>query len=513
MTRFPSVAVDIDTIEPGPVRYSFCSLVTNPGQYSNMVASFRARGFDTPDCEFLYADNSAGNRHDGYGGLNALIGKARGRHAVLIHQDILAIDDRARLDRVLADLDARAPDWAVAGNAGFDIDGKVAWRLTASDGYNTRVGDLPARVETLDENLLILRKEALLGVSRDLSGFHLYGTDLVQQAAFRGWSAHVIDFHLEHLGLTEIDAGLLAAIDAFRAKYRRALKPKRLRTTVTHIPFGRDTLKSIRHRRRMGHLAAGTRPLFDYKAFRQRRKDARLYREDDRRGARYRLDGVTFQLPPHSPPAGLRAILAGSYERLERELTRKWLPKDLPAIELGGSYGIVSHAIRGHLDPDAALTIVEANPELIDICRGNVALAGTGEAEVLNAALAYGADKVRFTVTRGLHTSHVDTGTCGADDDGSRQIEVPATTLAGLLSARGIDGRYSLVCDIEGAEFDLFLNDTEALSRCAIAVVEFHPDPFVRRGTSTSAFLDHVRAAGFEIAETQANVLVATRAG
>ncbi len=511
MTRFPEGTVEVDSLADGGVRYSFCSLVTNPEQYGDMVASFRKRGFGPDDCEFIYADNTAGNRHDGYGGINTLIHKARGKYVVLIHQDSLAIDDRAHLDAVLAELDAADPGWALAGNAGATARRRTARRMTSTMGYNERIGDLPVRVETLDENLLVLRRAANLGPSRDLSGFHMYGTDLVQQAAFRGWSAWVVDFHVEHLGLTEIDDGFLASVDAFREKYCRITKPKLLCTAVTYVPFGRNYAKSTRHRRRLGHLAAGTKPFIDLRAFRRRLSDARYHRRDDRRGARYELDGTTFQLPPRSPVPALKAILTGSYERPERELSKKWLPPDLPAVELGGSYGIVSHTLRKHLNDDSRLIVVEANPDLIDICKGNVATAGAGNTEVVQAALAYGRDTVRFTITSGLHTSHVSMGGEAAVEPGDREIDVPAITLAGLLADKGIDGSYGLVCDIEGGEFDLFQNDAEALSRCAMAIVELHPDPFVRRGESTSAFLESVRAAGFEIVETMANVIAARR--
>lgn len=503
--------MDVDGLPGGGVRYSFCSLVNNPAQYAGMVASFRKRGFSGDDCEFIYADNSGGNRHDGYSGINTLIDKARGKYTVVIHQDSLAIDDRAHLDTVLAELDAADPNWALAGNAGGTDKRKTARRLTSSIGYNERIGDLPVRVETLDENLIILRKEDNLGPSRDLSGFHLYGTDLVQQAVFRGWSAYVIDFHIEHLGLTEIDEDFLASIDAFRDKYCRAIRPKLLCTAVTYVPFGRRYSKSTRHRKRLGYQAAGTEPRFDFRAFRRRLSDARYQRRDDKCGARYTLDGATFQLPPRSPVPALKAILTGSYERPERELSKKWLPPDLPVIELGGSYGIVSHTLRKHLNDDARLIILEANPDLIDICRNNVEQAGADKTEVVQAALAYGQYMVRFTVTSGLHTSHVAIGGETVGETSDREIEVPAITLAGLLTEKGIDGDYGLVCDIEGGEFDLFLNDVEALSRCALAIVELHPDPFVRRGESTSAFLESVSAAGFEVVEVMANVIAAKR--
>ncbi len=507
-TQFPYDTVNVETRGDDELHYSFCSLVTNPKQYADMVQSFRERGFDKPDCEFLYLDNTEANKGDGYSGLNRLIHRAKGKYAILLHQDILAVDGRDQLDRVLEDLDRHDPNWALAGNAGSTGRNKARRRMTSSMGYNEKVGDLPARVETLDENLMILRREALLGCSNDLSGFHLYGTDLVQQAAFRGWTAYVIDFHIEHLGLTEIDKPFVNAVDAFRRKYRSALKPKLLSTPVTFVPMGRDYLKSLRHRQRLGHRANATTPVVDLKALRRRLSDKKYHLNDDKRGARYTLEGTTFQLPPRSPVDALRAILAGSYEKPERELSRQWLPKDLPAIELGGSYGIVSYVLRDHLDDDQSLTIVEANPDLIEICRNNVALAGRENTEVIQAALAYGQDTVSFTVTEGLHTSHVTTGETQFE---GREITVPAVSLDDLLERQGITGEFSLVCDIEGAEFDLFLHDTAALKRCAMAVVEFHPAVFVERLQSVSEFLHLVQEAGFEIVATQQNVLAARR--
>ncbi|MRU14958.1 FkbM family methyltransferase [Roseovarius sp. A21] len=509
MAHFPHDTLNVNTLPDEDIRYSFCTLVTKPEQYAEMVDSFRSRGFDGDSVEFLYADNTQGNSHDGYSGLGKMIHKSRGKYVVLVHQDVLAIDNRTQLDTALEELTSLDPTWALAGNAGSTIEGKPARRLTSVIGYNEYIGKLPAKVETLDEDILILRRDATLAPSCDLSGFHLYGTDLVQQAIFRGRSAYVIDFHVEHLGLSEIDEAFITAIDAFRDKYRWATRPKLLSTPVTHVGFGREFLKSFRHRRRIMHEAAGTKPIFDLPALRRKLSDAKYLMRDDARGARYDLDGTTFQLPKHSPVAAIRAILAGNYEKPERDLSRKWLPKDLPVVELGGAYGIVSNLLRNHLNPGTQLIVVEANPDLIDICNRNIGDVDNEHTTVLNAALAYDSDVVRFTITNGLHTSHVATE-CRADE--GHEIEVPATSLVDLLKSQKIEEQYCLVCDIEGEEFELFLKDKEALKHCAVAIVEFHPDPFVRRGVSTSAFFDHVRSVGFEIVETRANVLVAKRA-
>ena len=42
-------------------KYSICTLVTDMDKYGTMVDSFKSKGFNEPDCEFIYMDNRAGN--------------------------------------------------------------------------------------------------------------------------------------------------------------------------------------------------------------------------------------------------------------------------------------------------------------------------------------------------------------------------------------------------------------------------------------------------------------------
>lgn len=508
MTKFPKDAINVASAEVRQMQYSFCTLVTQDDQYKDMVSSFQARGFDTPDCEFLYADNTSDNSYDGFSGLNALVNAAKGRIIILIHQDILAIDNRAQLDRVLQNLTAHDPTWAVAGNAGTTAELKPCRRMTSTMGYNETIGSLPASIETLDENLLILRADARIGFSNDLQGFHLYGTDLVQQAALRGCKSYVVDFHLEHLGLTEIDQSFINAFDDFEEKYRRALTHKLLRTTVTYLPLGQKFPKATRHRSRLLHQAQGTQPGFDLKAQRTRFNRAWYRRLDQKAGARYKLDGTTFQLPQNSPVDAIKSIRRGLYERPERELVKKWLPSNLPAIELGGSYGIVSHTIRKHLEPDQPLVVVEANPDLVPICQNNLNLAGKMTSKVVHAALAYGQDEVSFTITDGLHTSYVSGSGLDPKEHPGREIAVPAVTLKSLAESKGMDKGFSLICDIEGAEYDMFEHDKVGLQNCQCIILEIHPEPFILRGSSTSTFMTLVEDAGFKVVDQISNVLV-----
>ena len=214
----------------GRPEYSIVTLVNDELQYLAMIASFRASGFVEPEVEFLAARSAPSASV----GLNALLGMARGRFVVLCHQDVRLLDDgRDALDARLDELTLLDPDWALAGNAGGTTPGRLAMRITDPHGRDRRVGDLPERVASLDENFIVARAEAGLRFSRDLSGFHLYGADICLVADILGWSAWVIDFHIEHLSAGKKDRSFAEAEHRFREKWARALRPRWLQTTCT----------------------------------------------------------------------------------------------------------------------------------------------------------------------------------------------------------------------------------------------------------------------------------------
>lgn len=222
----------------GAPRYSVCTLVTRHDQYDAMRASFAAGGFTGDVAEYLYVDNSAGNRLDAFEAIRGFIRAARGAYVVLCHQDVLLTHDRREaLDRRIAELDALDPAWALLGNAGGCEGFQKAIRITDPRGEQTTAG-LPRRAQALDENFIVLRMDANPGVSRDLGGFHLYGLDLCLQARLRGYTAYVVDFHLTHLSAGTPDATFEDAKRRLVARYRRALASGYQQTTVTSLYLG-----------------------------------------------------------------------------------------------------------------------------------------------------------------------------------------------------------------------------------------------------------------------------------
>ena len=216
--------------------FSVCTLVTRPDQYEEMLSSYASHGFSGPGCEFLYLDNSNGNEFDAFAGYNIFLSTARGRYIILCHQDILFLDDdRWVLERRLAELDRTDPHWALCGNAGGAPIGRRYARISDPHGTDQARGPFPAKVSSLDENFIVVRRDANLGVSRDLQGFHLYGTDLCLVADLLGRSAWVIDFHLRHKGAGVTSDDFFQVRDQLIAKYHRAYRSRWITTTCTHL--------------------------------------------------------------------------------------------------------------------------------------------------------------------------------------------------------------------------------------------------------------------------------------
>ncbi len=225
--------------------YSIATLVTDASQYEAMLASFRVHGFTDEVCEYLFIDNSGADQTEAYSGLNALLNAARAPIVILCHQDVRLIGDgKSALDARLGELCAADPAWAVVGNAGGIAPGKLALRISDPHGKDQNLGPFPARTLTLDENFIVVRRDARIGFSRDLSGFHFYGADICLNADMAGYTAYVIDFHLEHLSGGRKAKDFHDAERAFTAKWSKALRPRWIQTTCSLVHVTGDPLRS-----------------------------------------------------------------------------------------------------------------------------------------------------------------------------------------------------------------------------------------------------------------------------
>lgn len=213
-----------------PFKFSICTLVTRPHEYVEMVDSFVKAGFDPKSCEYLYIANIGVNHYDAYSGYNLFLQAAGGEYIILCHQDILLkFDRREVLEQRIHELDALDSTWAVLGNAG----GAVIRISDSSVEYNT--GPFPAKVDSLDGNFILGKREANLCLSHDMAGFHFYDTDLCRIAKVLGRTSWVVDFHLYHKGRGNIDDHFFLVRDRLISKYRSALRGGMIQGTCAKI--------------------------------------------------------------------------------------------------------------------------------------------------------------------------------------------------------------------------------------------------------------------------------------
>ncbi len=242
----------IDSIEPIEIdsrpfytfRYSVCTLVTDKNEYQEMLNSFYRAGFNSKNSEFLYIDNSCQNKAEAYSGLNALLCRARGEFVILCHQDVLLEYDTIHdLDKWLDKLEQIDPKWAVAGNAGGIRIKKMAKHFVNRFDIKEIEGPKPALVGSIDENFMIVKKKANLSFSCDLSGFHLYGTDICMIAQYLGYSCYVIGFLLKHKGIGRMGKPFYELQNKFILKHSKARKSHFVQTTCTRFYISASPIK------------------------------------------------------------------------------------------------------------------------------------------------------------------------------------------------------------------------------------------------------------------------------
>jgi hypothetical protein len=215
--------------------------MNNQEEYAAMKNSFLACGF-TEGCEYLVADNSAANEFDAYQAIAGFLKAANGKYIIIVHQDVLCIDHKAQLINCLDQLTALDEKWAICGNAGGIGYHEDAMYINNAGKVKVSA-NLPARVMSLDENFLILRNDSNLTISSDLSGFHLYGTDLCLVADFLGYAAYVIPFMVKHLSYGNLK-DLDTYIPGFVEKYGYKFRPRYVETTCTRFYLTNGRSKS-----------------------------------------------------------------------------------------------------------------------------------------------------------------------------------------------------------------------------------------------------------------------------
>lgn len=247
----------------GGLSFTIGALVTDQARYAEMRDSFETFGFTEPDCEFIAVDASGEDKVSPYLALNTLLAAAAGDIVILCDDHTRLIEDgRPQLETCLAELDEIDPLWAVAGPVGGVAPGRHSIRITDPAGSDQRVGQFPAKVVSLDERLLVVRRQMRVGFSADLDGQEFYGTDICLVAEVMGLTAYVIDFHVECMKELAPETALFAEEKRFREKWMRVMRSRFIQTPRRLIQIGTSSSIGIPGRpqqpaKMIGRIAVG----------------------------------------------------------------------------------------------------------------------------------------------------------------------------------------------------------------------------------------------------------------
>jgi FkbM family methyltransferase len=191
--------------------------------------------------------------------------------------------------------------------------------------------------------------------------------------------------------------------------------------------------------------------------------DKALRASRTRPGGLIRLDGCVFQ----SDPGSREWLPNGAYEGPERFAAKRYIRRDIPVVEFGGSLGVVACVLNRRLKNPGHHIVVEANPQILPTLLEN-RNRNHCNFEILHGAAGGVGKSVRIWIGESaLASSAIATA--------GESIEVPALTLADILQSRAF-GRCALICDIEGSEIDMIRAEIDTLrSQVEVFIVEFHP--------------------------------------
>ncbi len=213
------------------------------------------------------------------------------------------------------------------------------------------------------------------------------------------------------------------------------------------------------------------------------------------------LDGCVFDLEGVPVDSTRVDLLTNRYEVEERSAVKQYLPRSVPVVELGGSMGVVACVTNKLLSTPTAHVVVEANPFVLPHLRRSKEL-NHGGFTIVNKAIAYGTEAIVFRPAADFFGSSV---TRSGELD---PVTVETITLGALVRERGFE-TFTLVCDIEGQEYEMILNEPEVLAKAGLIIMETHAR-FIGED-KLRQMMEALREIGFRLVQESGFVVVLQR--
>lgn len=210
-------------------------------------------------------------------------------------------------------------------------------------------------------------------------------------------------------------------------------------------------------------------------------------------------------------PRFVASVFWGFYESAESRLLERHLSGNHDVVELGASIGVISSHVAAKLEAGTKLVAVEPNPNLLATLKCNVERHLPIGASIVIENAAFSTSRASVALRIGDHKDHTATQIHDVDVADTKSLVVPATSLSAILARQNLD-KFTLVCDIEGAEIELLKYDLSALDNCQQLFIELHETTDERR-YSVQDLVELINQAGFQCVDSHGNAFYFSRPG
>ncbi|MFZ4599719.1 MAG: hypothetical protein ACOYNN_13825 [Terrimicrobiaceae bacterium] len=197
-------------------------------------------GFPDSECEYLICDNREKNAFSAFEAVRSFLVNAKGKYVIIIHQDAFPQEPYEKLLSRIRQVETHDARWGVIGNAGKSRQAPMEGFLSLETHAGLYRLTAPfVQVDTIDENVMVIRNGAGITVSADLEGYHFYAFDICSVAARLGFTVYVIEFQWKHLSPGTIDKSFLKARKALERKMSLYHVDSSAMTTCTSLYWGK----------------------------------------------------------------------------------------------------------------------------------------------------------------------------------------------------------------------------------------------------------------------------------
>ena len=208
--------------------------------------------------------------------------------------------------------------------------------------------------------------------------------------------------------------------------------------------------------------------------------------------------GYSFSIPPHVSNNTACRVWKGEHEKEEIEILRKHFKKSASIIEVGSNFGVISRiALEEKLLEGGTMICIEPHPGSFAFLKANAFSQEDKHVEYDNCAIGHvngNGGHSTFMLSKGMSSglrSHIVTKSKHSP------IQVPVRELSDYTEK--MQGPYGLICDAEGGEIDIILQDKKSLDQCNQIMIELHHPKLTGRAETPKMILDELKDLGFSV--------------